>query len=331
MDDLEKVLFEYRNKKFVVIEPGGNSGDHLIYLGLKKKLRQLKITYCVYKYKQKMAVPPLFFDVQRKICKALLSLNSYSDLWDLSINRVNDFFYEKLLEPFRIPTCKDEIILIQGGGNIGELYKNGTYLLKTILHNNKKNRIIVAPQSYFFKSRGSIFSLFFRKNHSKILLFCREKYSYDLLQSLNLPKNVSIFLSPCTAFYLAESDFQKLPNLINLFCFRNDCEKRLSVGFTNSLIKSIKISAIVKDIASHPYTENNFSEYLYSIQISKRVFTDRLHVAILAAVLKKEVVLFANSYWKNKGVYEYTLKEFQNVQFVEDEKVFNQQEYAEFE
>jgi exopolysaccharide biosynthesis predicted pyruvyltransferase EpsI len=48
-----------------------------------------------------------------------------------------------------------------------------------------------------------------------------------------------------------------------------------------------------------------------------RVYTDRLHVAILAGILRKEIYLLPNSYHKNKSTYEFSLKRFHNVHFID--------------
>jgi exopolysaccharide biosynthesis predicted pyruvyltransferase EpsI len=47
-----------------------------------------------------------------------------------------------------------------------------------------------------------------------------------------------------------------------------------------------------------------------------RVVTDRLHLAILSAMLGKEVLMGANNYYKNKAVYEHSLQpRLGNVKF----------------
>ncbi len=46
----------------------------------------------------------------------------------------------------------------------------------------------------------------------------------------------------------------------------------------------------------------------------------KIHIA--ATLLGEKVKLFPNSYYKNKAVFEYSLKRFSNVDFVED---FNNQ------
>ena len=46
-----------------------------------------------------------------------------------------------------------------------------------------------------------------------------------------------------------------------------------------------------------------------------RIYTDRLHCAILAAMLDRFVVMMANSYYKNRAVFDFSLRQFANVRF----------------
>jgi exopolysaccharide biosynthesis predicted pyruvyltransferase EpsI len=46
-----------------------------------------------------------------------------------------------------------------------------------------------------------------------------------------------------------------------------------------------------------------------------RIYTDRLHCAILAALLERYVVLMPNSYFKNEAVFGHSLSRFANVRF----------------
>ena len=46
-----------------------------------------------------------------------------------------------------------------------------------------------------------------------------------------------------------------------------------------------------------------------------RIYTDRLHCAILSAMLERDVVFLPNSYFKNRAVFEHSLAQFPNVRF----------------
>ena len=58
--------------------------------------------------------------------------------------------------------------------------------------------------------------------------------------------------------------------------------------------------------------------FLLGIDTFEEVRTDRLHVAIAGALLHKSVSLYANAYFENRAVYEFSLKTFPNVRFIED-------------
>ena len=59
------------------------------------------------------------------------------------------------------------------------------------------------------------------------------------------------------------------------------------------------------------------SFFLRAIDRFSRVRTDRLHVAIGAALLGKTVELYSNSYFKNRAVYELSLASLANVTFID--------------
>jgi exopolysaccharide biosynthesis predicted pyruvyltransferase EpsI len=71
-----------------------------------------------------------------------------------------------------------------------------------------------------------------------------------------------------------------------------------------------------------------FDRGLAALQISARfllraidrfetIRTDRLHVAIAGAVLGKAVVLYPGSYFKNRAVYDFSLRPYPNVKFAD--------------
>ena len=57
------------------------------------------------------------------------------------------------------------------------------------------------------------------------------------------------------------------------------------------------------------------------------VITDRAHIMILAAKLGKNTHVLPSNYFKIKGIYEYSLKDYPNVHFHNDDK-FLRNEYA---
>ena len=320
MDKLEETIFRYRNSRFVVVEPGGNHGDRLIYKGMMKKLKQLQIKHIVLQYKEDFKsslLATLYFGPWNRILRVARSANKLSKSWILAINKLDKWIYKKTLKLYKIQATSDDVILIHGGGNMNDLWQ-GIRLLKNVLQHNTHNVIIVGPQTYWFNE--TCFPALFAKAKQDIYLFCREKFSYHLLNSLKVPKNVHVHLSHDTNFYLSKEDFHVRQGNYNLICLRTDKESALFQkeediaksleGLT--LAGQLKSKTFIGDLSLH----GNFRDFVRLIETSKRVYTDRLHVAILATILGKETVLYSNSYYKNRGVYEYSLSNYPNVKFV---------------
>jgi exopolysaccharide biosynthesis predicted pyruvyltransferase EpsI len=282
--DLSDFLIQNKDKFITAVQPGGNNGDYLIYKGLNKRLKQLGI--------------------------------QYRDGVSKTAGRKN-------------------IILIQGGGNMGDLWGNGVSLLRKMI-SGYTYPIIVAPQSYYFTVTN--FSDVFKGVKREIHLFCRERSSYSILKKMQLPSNVKIHVSDDTAFYMTKEDFADIsPHQIEgkegkeyvLLCFRTDKESSLGdLGNMRSKITDIfqkilgdtNVGIVEKDISiSIPF--NDFVGY---VKGAKVVVTDRLHVSILASILEKPVILFSNSYFKSKAVYEYSLKHFPYTKFVDSSLIVNE-------
>ena len=59
-----------------------------------------------------------------------------------------------------------------------------------------------------------------------------------------------------------------------------------------------------RDLAREGYALSPLDHLLEVLRQHERVVTNRLHIGIAAALLSREVVLYPNSYYKNKAVYQ---------------------------
>ena len=99
----------------------------------------------------------------------------------------------------------------------------------------------------------------------------------------------------------------------DLICFREDKES-LVPRFVKDIIIKFAWNPVVYDIS---IKAKSFSQFLNLVANANVIYTDRLHVAILGYIFGKKVFLFPNKYWKNKGVYEYSLNKCQNIFFID--------------
>lgn len=188
-------------------------------------------------------------------------------------------------------------VVINGGGNINDIWGFGVSLLEQVLAATPASvRVIIGPQSYWFK-RDRFQQLLRLQSGRQMVLFARERYSYQLLQEMDLPANIRIGLDHDLALRLPGLPAFTWKGDYDLVCFRNDRE---STG-----PKTANVAKPVNLPMPGPITYQNF---LRAIGGARRIVTDRLHVAIAGHLMHKPVELYPNNYHKIRGVYEYSLQ-----------------------
>ena len=198
----------------------------------------------------------------------------------------------------------DKLLFYAGGGNLVGLYDD----CKIFLQNNKdnNNRIVVLPHT--IKSEDALI----KSLDSNVILFCRERTSFQYAHRLARHKH-NVYLSKDMAFYIQNIDtYKSKQNNKQKVChaFRMDCEQ------TNISIPDDNI-----DLSHHLNMPNNTQTNIEPVSI--RIFeylskfdvvrTNRLHIGIAGHLLGKTVHFYPNSYYKNKAVYDYSLRDDANV------------------
>lgn len=179
-------------------------------------------------------------------------------------------------------------------------------------------------------------------------LFCRDKRSFYNLNRAKLPQTIVQGLSHDPSLYLKDSPFiQELKAKVTeeyiLVALRLDHEMKLCqaekifnslkplIGQKNSKkvirwirkkTKKQKIKIIEKKAGNFPVKacdvwQFDDEQYLNTICRAKEVHTDRLHVMIVSAMLGKKVFAYKTLYDKLENVYEYSLKDWADVTFVD--------------
>ena len=204
-----------------------------------------------------------------------------------------------------LKTYKNKILFYAGGGNLVGIYQNcKRFLLKNL---KKNNEIIILPHT--IKDEDLLIQNL--DNNTKII--CREKQSYAYVYK-NIKKKNNVYLSKDTAFYIKKLDKYKNKNTNLIFnSFRTDDEK------TNIILPNDNYD--LSTIKNGVYWKNNYeliktADKLFShLSKYKKIFTNRLHIAIAAHLLDKTVYFYPNSYYKNEAVYDYSLKHNNKINF----------------
>lgn len=192
-----------------------------------------------------------------------------------------------------------EFLIYGGGGNLIPSWDN----CKNFLFRNKeKNKIIVFPHTI----HGVDNLLDFPSIKENVTFFCREKISYEYVKRFT----DNVYLEHDMAFSISEEFISKYDKESSgiLNCFRADEERtEITIPTDNQDISYLlnddvfKIDLDIVERVSHNFF-SKISEY-------STIHTNRLHVGIVASLLNKEVFLYPNNYYKNKAVYEYSLKD----------------------
>lgn len=289
MTQLQQVIEDIASAgRILSIQPGGNYGDYLIYRGFDKMLEKSTVEKIPFADgNERYDRPP---DLPSGNIKDYLKwLSAHS-------NYLRNRLYHNV-----------SAVYIQGGGNFNDLWMGGVNCYKAAAR-YFSCPIIVGPQSCLFKSVDpkKVFEGVDNETH----FFCREEYSYDIIEQATTDlEHVTPYLSQDTALYLDTSDlsFDRLSEEYSLVAMRSDKES------AEPLIEyDIEGPLLVQDIS---ITAGHFTDWVNLVAKAKVVYTDRLHVAILATILDKPLYWYEATYHKSRGVYEYSLAEKDTIYF----------------
>lgn len=282
-----------------------------------------------------------------------IDLPYYSNIGDTLIWKGTETFLSKLpykclgkasFQTFQFPKLSEDVaIIMMGGGNWGDLYAPHNQLRREVATRYPNNRIIVLPQTVYYQSARNARNdaKVFHKN--KNLIICaRDKYSYHFLKAFGFSKN--ILLLPDMAFCIDTEGLKKMGKHVigkDLLFQRVDKEKA-NVAKALSLLKDgmydisdwplyegndIRLEKLFELIKQGKFTEadlyattsympNRVKEGVELISQYNKVFSNRLHGAILSVLLEKEVFIIDNSYGKNRHYYETWLINTEKINYL---------------
>ena len=271
--------------------------------------------------------------------KQFLEKLPYKCLYSTDMN----FFVERKLSP-------DTIILLQGGGNFGDIYREHTCFRKKIIQLYPMNKVIILPQSvYYINDENLKEDMVFYSQYKNVTICTREEYSYNFVKSKFV--NNRVLLVPDLAFYISLEKY-KVPISLGkiLFLKRRDSELVIDVDYSKVpkdaeicdwptfeddglrlnavyyIFRGIKLLASIggKKWKNHieDFKRNSFYRKKYvqiGIDFLSRyddIYTTRLHVLILAVLLGKNVYIYNNETGKLKNFYNSWLSDLNNVNLV---------------
>jgi len=258
--------------------------------------------------------------------------------------------YRSSIQTYNKPAItKDTIIILQGGGNFGDLWRKFTDFRLKIINDFPDNKIIILPQTVFYLYADILLSDAELYNKHKNLIICaRDKISYKTLQE-HIP-NSTIYLLPDMAFCISTSWLKKYQSKqTNKALFLKRCDKELNntidyiniiseteldihdwptmekktmcCFFLRCFLWAHKRMPVVFRLLTDLYASFFFKTAMIKIGVRfvskyKKIYTTRLHTAILCCFLDKPCVLFDNSYGKNGSFFQTWLYNLDGMEYI---------------
>ena len=234
---------------------------------------------------------------------------------------------------------KDTIILLQGGGNFGDIWDIHEFKRK-VIRNYPENRIIIFPQTVFYqKNENMLRDIELMSRHPYLTICARDIHSFEVLKK-NF-KN-TILLVPDMAFCIPYENLQKyLQPTQNktLYVKRKDkelCKENISFSPLFNLFESdwpsyervtweekglklaykfrhLGLSSIIDLYAFYILRPQLIRKGIEFVSQYREIYTTRLHVFILSILLGKSCTIIDNSYGKNSSFYETWLKNVDGI------------------
>ena len=221
----------------------------------------------------------------------------------------------------------EDLIIIDGGGNIGTLWIQEEYKMRDIVRRFPQNPVFIFPQTAFFSNdeNGALEleqSVLAYSSHKKLTVFCRDRYTRDLFRT-RFPEVTSYFV-PDIVLSL-HPHFQKQERSKILFCIREDREKSIPDSILSSLSEALraegwpveKTSTIVPRSIGKADRIRELNAKWAKFSQARLVVTDRLHGMIFCAITGTPCVALDNISHKVRNGYDW-LKPLPYLQYCSD-------------
>lgn len=238
-----------------------------------------------------------------------------------------DKFARRLPDLKRKISDKD-IIVLQGGGNMGNIYWRNERIRWEIIKNFPDNRIYIFPETIYYDETAfgqaeKAISEQIYNNHNKLTICAREQVSFDIMKEL-YPK-CNVLLTPDIVCYT--SRWKEVGDRNGaLLMLRSDIEKSIEdTKFVGDTVEKMGYSISYADMMYQKkgyigkYNRDRIvSAKISQLSKSELVVTDRLHGMILSAITGTPCVVFWGYNHKIKSYYDTWFKDVSYIELIDN-------------
>jgi len=252
--------------------------------------------------------------------------------------------YSSLLTYRSVPLGRDITILVHGGGNIGELYREHINLLFRLVKEYPDNRIIIFPQTICYRNMDLLcHDMELLRKHRDLHFCVRDKNGYALIKN----ELLHVYLLPDMSACIDLDFFQQWKPKIkgSLLLKRKDAElSSIPLGsvktdfvedwptFNHNLFDGTFIAKVISNLCKmRPHIFRNVWNW-YAMNVYRKdllrigtkfiksyepIYTTRLHGLLLSLLCgKHQVTVIDNSYGKNLNYVHTWLQDVDEVRLL---------------
>lgn len=247
---------------------------------------------------------------------------------DYELLEIPEKFLNKCIYNAKKYIKENDIILLHGGGNIGDTYIVPEQGRREVIKLFPNNKIIIFPQTaYFEKDDNGKKELEISKQiyneHKNLVILAREEKSYDFMKEHFY--NAKVYLTPDIVMTLSKKSKEQRDGALLLF--RGDKEKTLqnnSIEKIKELVNKKYKKVVESDMhlgediinIAGEIREKALEDKFKQFQTSEVVITDRLHGMIFAAITQTPCIAFKSFNHKISESYKW-LKDLEYIQLCE--------------
>lgn len=273
-------------------------------------------------------------DQRRKIL--LFGTPTHGNLGDHAIALQEQYFFEDFFPEYKyceilMPmyhtqkekikniVTPEDLVVISGGGWMGNLWIHNEYVIREIVQTYPDNKIIILPQTVYYTT-NELGEKEYRitneivKKHSNLHIFVREKKSYNFIkQKFELIGNSNVYLVPDMVLYgkniITKEKYVGCENVINV-CIRDDCESEQENidDFYKKIKKNYnikKVSTVIKSPVILKKRISKLQKSWTSFKNAKITITDRLHAMLFSVLNGTPCIVLNNKTGKVFGVADW--------------------------
>ncbi len=249
----------------------------------------------------------------------------YDKMPEVQVREISIENFAKRLPDLKRKITDKDIIVLQGGGNMGNIYWMNERIRWEVIKNFPDNRIIVFPETIYYdetalgQAEKKMSEQIYNK-HSNIIICAREKKSFEMMRRIY--PNCNVILTPDIVCY-TDRWKEKADNREGaLLILRNDIEKSVNdVKVVSAIVEKMGYNVSYTDMMYQrkgyigKYNRSRIvADKISQIAGAELVVTDRLHGMILAAITGTPCVVF---YGYNHKIESYYNTWFSDVSYIE--------------